>query len=528
MDDVQRIVHHTQAEYDKRGRGRKRVLQWLHSFSIRIAHYERVLDALAQHHPEYVSLAWGALKLVFTYAKGIINHHELVEKLAEALASIGDILAQVKLTAELYQTERMGQAIAQLYVCIIKFFVKVIIWYKHGSGTRMVLSIFNPFDVSFKNTLEQLRDVTDTINNLANQANQAEVRDIHGIVREVNGKLHDVQGRVQDMRDTIQDAHGTIKDVKGEVDGMKLCLQMLMDKFGQNMVGCEYYRDAVAKAVDARMYLASKPLLNVRDGERFGQSVLSQLKTSLDPERNLHKQQVLIKNRQKKPGYVFDVGSVLAALNQWSSCPNSSLLVLQSAPRANVAAKSLCVQLITQIRIHHDNVFYILSQPGSEKYEPSMENILKSLVAQAIGRDSKILPSLHDGFNFDKVIASHSEGEWLELLGRILCKIGMSVIIVESEDLYRLNGGDEAWRLRFLSTFKQLTQYVEAAGATLKTLVLSFGASAQQVVATLGSGPNILQATVHRASPLPPRLKRSAAARSEKQRKSLRALELKL
>lgn len=33
--------------------------------STRIVYYSNILDVLVQHHPEYVSLAWGALKFVF-------------------------------------------------------------------------------------------------------------------------------------------------------------------------------------------------------------------------------------------------------------------------------------------------------------------------------------------------------------------------------------------------------------------------------------------------------------------------------
>jgi len=33
--------------------------------SKRISYYGNVMDALVQQHPEYVSLAWGTMKLVF-------------------------------------------------------------------------------------------------------------------------------------------------------------------------------------------------------------------------------------------------------------------------------------------------------------------------------------------------------------------------------------------------------------------------------------------------------------------------------
>ena len=32
-------------------------------------YYGKVLDMLAQHHPEYVALAWGTVKLVLTVSR---------------------------------------------------------------------------------------------------------------------------------------------------------------------------------------------------------------------------------------------------------------------------------------------------------------------------------------------------------------------------------------------------------------------------------------------------------------------------
>jgi hypothetical protein len=37
---------------------------WLERCSSRVMYYGKVFDTLAQHHPEYVALAWGAVKLV--------------------------------------------------------------------------------------------------------------------------------------------------------------------------------------------------------------------------------------------------------------------------------------------------------------------------------------------------------------------------------------------------------------------------------------------------------------------------------
>jgi hypothetical protein len=41
-----------------------KISEGLNAISSRIIYYGGVLDALSQHHPEYVSLAWGAIKFV--------------------------------------------------------------------------------------------------------------------------------------------------------------------------------------------------------------------------------------------------------------------------------------------------------------------------------------------------------------------------------------------------------------------------------------------------------------------------------
>jgi hypothetical protein len=36
--------------------------RWLRKLSKGIMYYASILDVIAQHHPEYVSLVWGAMK----------------------------------------------------------------------------------------------------------------------------------------------------------------------------------------------------------------------------------------------------------------------------------------------------------------------------------------------------------------------------------------------------------------------------------------------------------------------------------
>lgn len=46
-------------------RSRSKTRRCLTNLSKRIYHYGNIMDVLVQHHPEYVSLAWGAMKFIF-------------------------------------------------------------------------------------------------------------------------------------------------------------------------------------------------------------------------------------------------------------------------------------------------------------------------------------------------------------------------------------------------------------------------------------------------------------------------------
>lgn len=63
INDVQKAVLDAKASYE--GSKQTKVRIWLGKHSSRMMPYGTVLDMLAQHHSEYVSLAWGAIKFIF-------------------------------------------------------------------------------------------------------------------------------------------------------------------------------------------------------------------------------------------------------------------------------------------------------------------------------------------------------------------------------------------------------------------------------------------------------------------------------
>jgi hypothetical protein len=69
--DVQDEIRKAREKYNLRSQG-SRVRKWLSRFSAGVLYYGQIMDVLVQHHPEYVSLAWGTTKLLFVVSS---QHH---------------------------------------------------------------------------------------------------------------------------------------------------------------------------------------------------------------------------------------------------------------------------------------------------------------------------------------------------------------------------------------------------------------------------------------------------------------------
>lgn len=63
LQDVEKAVLDAKARYENKKQSKVR--SYLADFAKRVNYYGKIMDMLAQQHPEYVSLAWGAMKLLF-------------------------------------------------------------------------------------------------------------------------------------------------------------------------------------------------------------------------------------------------------------------------------------------------------------------------------------------------------------------------------------------------------------------------------------------------------------------------------
>jgi hypothetical protein len=69
--DVQKIVENAQRLYASRQNHKAHT--WLAKATNGILYYGQIMDVLVQHHPEYVSLAWGTTKLLFVVSIMVVH-----------------------------------------------------------------------------------------------------------------------------------------------------------------------------------------------------------------------------------------------------------------------------------------------------------------------------------------------------------------------------------------------------------------------------------------------------------------------
>lgn len=69
LDDVIKSVADAKDKYGS-SREKSKFREIFTGLSLRIVHYGQVMDVLVQQHPEYISLVWGAMKLIF----GVSNY----------------------------------------------------------------------------------------------------------------------------------------------------------------------------------------------------------------------------------------------------------------------------------------------------------------------------------------------------------------------------------------------------------------------------------------------------------------------
>lgn len=111
------------------GQIRSKIQDGMQQFCKTTLHYAEVMDVLIEHHPEWVSLAWGTIKLFLMIP---IEYQKIQESVTTNLARIGDRLQLVALLLRFFPSEKMVDASSTIYSSIAEFLEISLRWLQNN------------------------------------------------------------------------------------------------------------------------------------------------------------------------------------------------------------------------------------------------------------------------------------------------------------------------------------------------------------------------------------------------------------
>lgn len=118
-------------------------------------------------------------------------------RIASAFKEIGDTLPQVEMSAMLYPNELIKEAVGNLYTQILRFCEKATKWYKRNRLMHALIAITKPYELEFKDVLDQVKLYAQKIQHLSNLSCQAEMRDMHKILQQMHNTIsHNASGKI--------------------------------------------------------------------------------------------------------------------------------------------------------------------------------------------------------------------------------------------------------------------------------------------------------------------------------------------
>ncbi|CAD6593390.1 MAG: hypothetical protein ASARMPREDX12_007126 [Alectoria sarmentosa] len=428
MLDVHRELLRAQDVYVSNAQCKAR--KWLVALSERITYYGQIFDVLVQQHPEYVSLAWGTFKFVFM---AVLNHQEIIKKLAKGLCQIADILPRANLTLILYPTAMMQDVLARLYANIIQFISQAVHWYRQGKLKHSVFSIIRPWKVSFQESLESIKDDSIRLDKLSDMAAKAELRDTHVEVVEIRKNWAETKFELGMMRQENQRLADYITTGMSRIDSaiMSMHKELHFDLRGQMDMLC-----------------------SVQLNQILSISFLEKLPTC--GESLEYCQSIRRRSRHRMTLPLPDV----SRLADWASKPTNSLLVLQGTSSA--VSKAFMIDLIDLVRDAKMPVIWALRYANYWDSPTTSIDILRMLVLQALQMNPQAMAQGSHPITMAGIREAATATDWLEILARALQGVPRIFIALDPGLLTHATANDthqgtelvEAFRSRLVTSVK--------------------------------------------------------------------------
>ncbi|KAF9693090.1 hypothetical protein EKO04_008923 [Ascochyta lentis] len=523
ITDMHILIGQAKQTYEDASKKHMGARKWLEKLSARILHYGRILDTLAQHHPEYVALAWGTMKIVLM---GVLNRATLVEELAKALVSIADKLPRAHLNVDMYKTSDMAAALSRLYTCILMFFRLCARWYKRSSWGRLWSSLKDPFELKYKDLLADIELCSNLVENLASAGARVEIRNVHALTESDHAKLIEIDAKTADAFDTqmrkLEEIDKSVSKVcSGQsilIDGQKQLLssQGKIDQIDIKVV--ELFKsqstliDGQSQLFNGQARLEAR-LTQVCQIVTLSQSTLDSthsavyrlelqnifefFKPKILPGVALSKVQP---SSQRRP--TMNDARLERMLRDWASNRHASLLLLQAGTRAQTQTTELAADVVNHLRGSGEYVFWNISSGRSAARKMTIQDVFKSIIFQALQQAGATFADMAEQLHPQKIHGTHTDREWVDLICLLFARLPRAFLVIETEDMRDLYCRDQAWVNQFSGLIKLIVDRAAAAGCQLKVLLFLHDSKKRALVSR-----NLRIATLSPPSLIPPRLR---------------------
>ncbi|KAI0490224.1 hypothetical protein F4859DRAFT_520052 [Xylaria cf. heliscus] len=439
LEDPERTVQAAKSKYEDRVKDR-RVHKWLNRVSLRIRYYGNIFDVLVQHHPEYVTLAWGAFKFLFVVLE---NNAKLLTNLSRALSQIADSLPRVELSAVLYPTDRMKEAVVKLYVHIINFLIRAKAWYEETCFRRIINGFARPAELRYNDIIEDIEKCTAEIDHLSTAGARAEQRDMHLQLRELNQNQLKMEGLLVDLR-------------KLYIETQTLNSSALLD--------------TNSRLTDLQLNGIMDSLIKSRKQDPLqllSQCLYYQMKSQGRTRRRTDPIAVVSKHPRFK---------------SWQSNQTSALIMVKGDYNTRDFVKGLSTSAVGALRQHQLPVVWILKPPLRVTDQGiSTVELIQDLAHQVLRLNLSLHTEKLLSLSCARFQAAETPAQWFDLLASVIESLAVLYIVINIEaiDVRLVHSNDGfSWLSSFFSLIKKLGDRQDK--TILKVLLLSHGSATRQ------------------------------------------------
>ncbi|RYP68986.1 hypothetical protein DL770_008336 [Monosporascus sp. CRB-9-2] len=440
-----------------------------------LAKYEaKILDIFVQHHPEYVSLVWATMKLVFV---SVQNHGETLKLLAKSVSQV----AQMRLAVE------------SLYTCILEFLCMAHAWCNESKFRHFYHSFTRPHELRYNDLLERVTDCSNNIVELAAVSSQAEIH-----------VMHKTQARKLD--DIISTLKVADKDRKNQLDGITYVVSRLeasdrkqekkldliislLEASGLTIndllakTESKYPKFAKSKWPPVLTYPAFHSIqtsaqlnTNQQLSELQLSQVLSTFSLTFEDPGKCYKRHLFFRNRRAS-GMGANTSTspfwLSLKLARWSSSHESSLAIIKGAFTSRLSMLDFGVDVIQTLTASAVLTVWALTSVEKSRSDSisTTTDLMKYLTYQALRLRGAVKTEKQMASRYSQLHTARTPEEWLELFKQVVANLGGQVYLVVDLATVRssLEGTD---RFNFIQELSRMLSDVSKHGMETKVKVV--------------------------------------------------------